>query len=31
MTKEMNATFVNILSILENAQDTMTEANISIT
>ena len=30
MTKEMNATFVNILSILENAQDTMTEANYRI-
>ena len=27
MAKEMNATFVNILSILENAQDNITEAN----
>ena len=27
MAKEIDATFVNILSILENAQDNITEAN----
>ena len=28
MAREVNATFVNILSMLENAQDNITEANL---